>query len=169
MGIVPEEAYWYAARVRSGETSRAISNLQNKAINHLHPVGHLIGGIEYPITPGYLFVLLPPSMDAWSEVKALPGIDRLLPVGREVPGVIPRKFMAEFIARLRSGDYDESVVTHELPRFHRNESVAINTGPFSGYTGKFCRVHKGAVILKVPFFGQTLEAVFQWHQVSKVN
>lgn len=162
-----QDHYWYAAQV--WDHARAADALEDKQIEYIHPVGHFLGGQEYLITPGYLFVLLPCRVDAWADIKATPGIVRLLPAGSETPGVIPHRYMDDFIARLNYGDYDEKVVEVEMPRFHRGESLGIVSGPFVNHTGIFKRVQRGIIVCDVAFLGQTLEAGFMAHQVVKVN
>lgn len=165
-----QDAFWYVARIKSGETERALRSLRSASINHLHPTGRHLDGTEYPLIPGYLFVLLPPDEESWSMVTEARGIDHLLPAGHEVPSAIRSVHMDVFFEQVVRGDFVEHAADAPLlPWFNRGESVGITTGPFSNHVGKFVRVHKGAVLLKVPFLGAILEVAFQGHQVLKLN
>lgn len=165
-----QDAFWYVARVKPGETERALLSLEGSEIHHLYPKGKLLNGDEYPLIPGYVFVLLPPSHEAWSHVTEQRGIDHLLPLRSEVPSCVPHKMMDVFFEQVVRGDFVECLDDAPLlPWFNRGEKVAINSGAFSNQLGKFKRVHKGAVVLDVSFLGATLEVAFQGHQVSKLN
>lgn len=164
------DAYWYVAKIKSGETDKALRSLISASIHHLYPTGKLLNGTEYPLVPGYVFVLLPCDDAAWAQVSEARGIDHLLPMGAEVPACVPSKQMDEFYKHIVQGEYIERLDDEPLlPWFNRGESVMITSGPFVGHTGVFKRVHKGAVVLNVPFFGTELEAVFNGHQVAKIT
>lgn len=165
-----QDAFWYVARVKPGETDRALLSLEASGIHHLYPKGKLLNGDEYPLIPGYVFVLLQPNDHAWSYVTEQRGIDHLLPVKSEVPSLVPHKMMDLFFEQVVRGDFVErSDDAPLLPWFNRGEKVAINSGAFANQLGKFKRVHKGAVVLDVSFLGAILEVAFQGHQVSKLN
>lgn len=163
-----EDAYWYVARTQPGATDIAIKSLQRKAIPHLHPEGTLRDGTRYPLIPGYLFVLSAANLDAWAEIKETRGIERLLPVGAEVPCIVPSKHMDAFYARFVNGEFNEPEPDEEKPLwFKKNEKVLVTSGPFTNHIGTFVRSNRGTHTLKIAFLGMELEASFKGHQLSK--
>lgn len=159
---------WYVARVKPGETDRALKSLSRSFIQFINPVANVLGK-EIALLNGYLFLLLTDS--DFGVVKNLAGLDRLLPIGSEEPKAIPAREINEFFQRLNKGDFDVIAVEpadKPLPRFTKNEILGINSGPFAGHTGTFVRVHKGIVELQVKCFGATTKVFLNGHQVQQM-
>lgn len=162
------ELGWYVAKLMPGLAAAAIDNFERRDINHHYPTHNVAGKIE-PLMRGYALVQLPHDRDVFAEVNYLRGVSRLLPFHSEMALKIPVKWMRDFEAQLSQNLFDIQVEPEtKLPWFNRNEILAIISGPFSGHTGTFVQVRKGAVEVDVTFFGRQMTVPLKGHQVQRL-
>jgi len=164
---IEHDRNWYVASIMPGETQRALTGLATDKIPHCYPRIHVRNEPE-PLIRGYVFVGLFGTDEEFSHVRAITGISRLLPVGSEKPLFVREAEMRAFMKRVVAGEFDVRVEHDRLPWFQKDEKLGITSGPFFGHTGTFVRVHKGAVIVRVMFFGRPLEVMLNGHQVQQM-
>lgn len=166
--LASEKSEWYVARIRPGQTERALTNLDRASVEHMYPRSKVHNEFE-PIIPGYVFVRLNGKPE-FSMISEIVGIDGLLPRGAETPSCVPSSWMRAFIDRLENGEYDEAVEQIAPTVFYqKNEKVLVSSGPFSGQIAKFVCRRKGRIEVELPMFGQTLGVFVLAHQVQKLN
>jgi transcription antitermination factor NusG len=163
-----ESADWYVARIKSCQTARALDALERFRVKFNYPVFRDCE-IEKPLIPGYVFVQLPFDEDVFAAVNEFDGIDRLLPYHTENPLAVPQKWMDSFLCQLSNAQFDSEVERNAvLPRFGKNEILAVISGPFVGHTGTFVRVRKGVVDLDITFFGRLMTVPFKGHEIQRL-
>lgn len=159
---------WYVARIMSGQTAKALSQLEAAEFEFNHPT-FIENKKELPLLPGYVFVRMPHDESEFAAVHELSAIDKLLPYGVD-PSPVPKKWMNDFQRRMTDGAFNVEVEpdARPLPWFNKNEILLVTSGPLAGHTGTFSHVRKGAVIASVKFFGRTLEVPLKGHQVQRL-
>lgn len=163
------EPQWFIASVRASDIDKVLTGLEQKAIHAIYPQAKDCNGM-FPVLPGYAFVFCEPHDDEFAKITEQRGVLKLLPVSH-TPSKVPMREMDEFLRRLGTGEFDEKVepVQQPLPWFSKNEKIGVTSGPFTGHTAVFKRVHKGEVVADVTFFGRTLEVRLKGHQVRKLS
>lgn len=83
---------------------------------------------EYPLFPGYIFVMFDVKQDAWGDILETDGVIDFLK-GGDRPSRVPASLVEHFMRAERAGAFDYTVPTSS---FKLGDDVEIKTGPFAG-------------------------------------
>jgi len=97
LGSTPGQSSWYAIHTRARHEKIVLSRLEAKRVNaflplvsHLHRWSDRKQNVQLPLFPGYAFVYLTPTPDAYYSVLRTPGVAQFVGDGkRGIP--IPEK------------------------------------------------------------------------------
>ncbi len=172
-----ESAKWYVVHTYSGYENKVMTNLQNSVENRkLHD---LILDVRVPfetvteikeskgtqvekevkrkLFPGYVLVKMVMTDESWYVVRNIRGV-----TGFVGPSSKPVPLSEEEVARL-----DVEIHSTEVS-YKVGDSVKINAGPLSGYTGivEEINIEADSVRVTVSMFGRETPAELKLNQVS---
>lgn len=169
---------WYVAAALAGLEATASHHLSRAGIAAFSPVGVDRSGAfarQVKLFPGYVFVEL--SAPDWALeddfrvaeagiVRRTRGIHAMLPVHARAPAALPVGFVEDLRARMSAGDFDANAASDVVRRYSPGESVPIESGPWSGWSGEMVKYRKGSLILLLALLGAKREVEIPCHQVA---
>lgn len=112
--------------------------------------------------PGYLFVEMEMSEEAWELVRNTPKVTNF--VGGRKPTPVPRSQIDAILTQMEEG------AAKPAPRiiFHEGDNVRVIDGPFTNFTGvvEEVRPEKQKLKVLVSIFGRATPVELEYHQVE---
>lgn len=108
--------------------------------------------VDFPVFPGYLFVQLEPSLEAFFKVSKTRGVVRLLTTDRGRPTSVPDHEIDSLRILLASGD-DFDI----FPHLQEGAMVRVKRGPFKGAEGTLAvKGAKCRLIVNIGILGRSV-------------
>lgn len=160
-----EDTMWYAVQVKTGEEEKT-KLLCNKMIPEEILEECFIPYYEKKIKymgkwhtetevlfPGYIFMISEQKVDLISNVKKIPKLIKILGDGDEIIPLYDNEI--DFLMKFGKKEH----VVKMSQAYIENDKIVITDGPLKGYEGIIKRInrHKRKAIVKVEFFGRTME------------
>lgn len=151
---------WYVARTHSNREREAEWHLRNQKFPIFMPIVNRktkrrtsLVEAQYPVFPGYIFVRFDRSAPGWQRVNGTRGVQRLLPMHREVPTALPEGIVEWLQARHNAGELAGLAVKP----FDRGSDLAILDGPFAGQHGECVETGVHRIKLLLDMLGGKVE------------
>jgi transcription termination/antitermination protein NusG len=172
---------WFAVKVQPEREERIrdlleerirLSGLSHEIRTILIPTEHMAeirGGkkriVEQKMYPGYLFMEMDLTDDAWYTITETTGVTGFVsPNPRE-----PQPLADEEIAKILKDIDDKKEKPKPKIEFELGERVRIKEGPFQNYEGFVEEVNpaKGLVRVNVHIFGRSTPVELEYYQVER--
>lgn len=134
-------ARWYAVHCRPHREGAARNHLARQGYDVFLPLqermrrhARRIDKVRRPFFPGYLFVQLDITRDAWRPINGTVGVLRIVMQG-EAPAPAPRGAVEALKARCNADD-----ILSWQPSLEPGQAVKITAGPFADLVGALDRL-----------------------------
>jgi len=120
---------------------------------------------ERKFFPGYIFIQMNLTEDAWHLVKDTTKVTNF--VGNQKPAPVPDEEIARILDRMEAGaDAPTSII-----RFEEGDSIRVADGAFTGFSGtvELVKPEKQKVIVLVSIFGRATPVELEYTQVEKLS
>lgn len=135
------EARWYVAEVKQHSERLAMLELGNQKFTCLNPVfirqrvvRRISTAFEVPLFPGYLFIQIALSDQAWGVINGTRGVKRILCGDKGRPSPLPVGVAAELLDRCGNGPLADIEAARETIR--AGDQVLIEDGAFAGHVAR---------------------------------
>jgi transcriptional antiterminator NusG len=177
----PSKMNWYIIHTYSGFEQKVADSLRNRAqaFGYSERIGQILIPTEEVVEvrggkkvtskrmmyPGYVLVEMEMDDDLWHAVKSTPRVTGFVG-GGNTPVPLSATEVNEVLYRQAS--------SAERPRpkqtFEKNETVRINDGPFTNFSGKVDEVNaeRNTVRVLVTIFGRATPVELEFGQVEKI-
>ena len=152
---------WYVVHTQTQQESRAEMNLRRQGFEAWLPLirrarrhARRMDSVLAPLFPGYLFVRLDLSVQAWRMINGTFGAVRLL-CGGDMPLAVPDGLVEELMLRSNGS----GTIVLPARRFAAGEAVRVGVGPFANLEGLFQEMSgRDRVVLLISLLGGKVRA-----------
>ncbi|MBC7528656.1 MAG: transcription termination/antitermination factor NusG [Chthonomonadaceae bacterium] len=171
--------YWYALHTYSGHEKKVKETIERRAetMGLREKIGDIFvptetetqtrNGKKYEmerkVLPGYVFIEMTLDENTWHLIKSTTGV-----IGFVSPGPKPTPLQKREIDGLRQSTELAPAIT--IVKFEKNETLRVNAGPFTDFTGKVAEVNadKEKLKLLISIFGRDTSVELDFKDVEKV-